>query len=245
MDYVLKDRRRLPRRHKAERHFVKQLRRAAADPEWIETLEHFRDAIIRASLARPEPSTGGMVVALVGTRGGEGTSQLGLLLSLALGAQMRHRVAFIDGRFNPSRFDAVSYLLALSKNSCAVEKGGTLLAGYYNEAHPNIYFLKNAASEHSLEFFSDKELRNCLSELRRFFDFTVIDMPPLLKESSNTFIAPLADLTYLVVTPGKTSLADVDRAIDMFAEVGTKISGVILNHQKTPVLARPWRDYFF
>ena len=122
----------------------------------------------------------------------------------------------------------------------------TGVQGYCSEEQPNVYFLKNSSGELSLDFFSDKQLEAFLKSLRQQFDFTIIDMPPLLAESSNVFVAPAVDRLYLTVSAGKTRLAEVDRCIQITEEAGGKISGVIVNHQKAPLWSRLfWKEYFF
>jgi Mrp family chromosome partitioning ATPase len=236
------------KRYRQQKGFLKHLRRAASDLGFLEKVKELRDAVLRIS-RRPKEENGtslGRIVALSGPRGNEGTSLVSLLLALSLGASKHNRVCFLDGRFNRQRFQALSDVLALCRNSCTLQKGASTLLGYYNESQPNVYFLKNPGGEEGLEFFSDKELSSFLDHLRHEFDFTIIDMPPIGRESGNIFILPEVDFVYLVVSAGETRLIEVEEAAEVLSEVGVKITGVVVNNQRAPFWSRLfWRKYFF
>lgn len=230
--------------HRRERSFCRCLKRMVKDPSFRDSVHRLRDAVLRSALN--EKRSTGLVVALTGVRGGEGVTPVSLALALSLGAVRDYRVAFLDGRFNENRFTALSEYLDLAGNSARVEKGSLKLTGNYNESQPNVLFLRNLRCKDSLEFFADKRLKSVLTALRENFDFTVIDLPPQLSESSHVFVCPEVDRVYLVVSAGKTRLLDVDRCAEAFSEAGVEISGVVVNRQKTPLWSRLlWKEYFF
>jgi Mrp family chromosome partitioning ATPase len=247
LDSVLRQRVRLPRRLSDERQFVRLFYRAASSPQFLERIIELRDSVIRSVVKGGErDGDRGVTIALTGVKGSEGASAVSLLLSLALGGSTHYRVAFLDGRLSVKRFDVLARVLELSKNSCRLTKGANEVYGYFNETQANVYFLKPGGAERGLEFFSDRELKGFFAGLREEFDFTVIDMPPLLRESSNVYVAPAVDRLYLVVAAGSTRLADVDRGIEVAEEMGAKVAGVIVNHQKAPFWTRLFaREYFF
>lgn len=242
--HVLEGRIQVPKEHRQQRQFFRLLKRVRSDPRFLEAIHRLRDSIVRSSLQK-STRKGGLVISFAGVNGNEGTSFLSLLLSLSLGSGTRYRVAFLDGRFSDLRFEVLSHVLSLSKNSCELHKGETILNGFYNKSHPNIYILRKSGEEHSMEFFSDHRLQDCLTQLRQQFDFTIVDMPPMLTDSTNSFITPLVDQRYLVVQAGRTRLADIDRCIDIAAELETDLTGVVVNGQKTPLWSKVfWKDYF-
>lgn len=231
------------RMHRHQKAFFRLLRKAVTSREHLEMLLRFRDSVMRSALKKKDDGTG-LTVAISGVQGSEGASFLSLLLALSLGSMRHHRVAFLDGRLHESRFEALADVLSLSKNSWSTQKGDDEVVGYVNEFQPNVYFLNSA--DQSLNFFSDKDLDAFLTNLRVKFDFTVIDMPPFLQESSNVFVAPAVDRLFLVVSAGKTRMTAVDKCIEVAEEAGIEIAGVIVNHQKAPFWSRKlWREYFF
>jgi len=225
--------------------FLRLLWRAAHSPEFLTSVQSCRDSIVRSAI-KQQDRTEGLVIGLTGADGREGSSFLSLLLTLALGGSPRCRVAYLDCSFGLKRFRDLTKLFSLQQNCAAVNKGETQLLGYYNETYPNVYFLKQSEAENKLSFFSDTELESCMSRLRASFDFTIVDMPPLLTDSSSHFVAPTVDRLYLAVSAGETRLAQIDRCMTVAQETGTEISGVIVNRQKAPLWTRAfWREYFF
>ena len=234
----------VPNKFRKEKPFFRFLRRSVANTTFIETINGLRDTILRSTLNR-QGQSGGLVFALSGVKGGEGASFLSFMLALSMGACTTRRVAFFDGRFNTQRFEALSAVFGLSENLFLSHKGSTKVLGYYKIAQPNVYFLRTVGDEKSLEFFSDKRLGGFLSDLRQNFDFTIIDMPPFLKESSCAFLAPGIDKLYLVAEAGETRRADLKKCVEMACQASLEIAGVVINKQKAPAWSHLfWKDYF-
>ena len=180
-------------------------------------------------------------------RGGEGVSLLTLLLGFSLGECVRHRVAVLDGRFDGQRFSVLRHVFGLSRNSISVSKGDNEIVAFWNVGlSENLYFLRSTEFDQSMRFFSDKNLGTFLGEVTKHFDFTLIDLPPLLRESAGLFILPHVDYLHLVVEAGRTRLRDVAKCADLVQGTGGKLSGVIINKQTAPLWSRLfWRDTFF
>ena len=172
----------LPAEMRRHRGFVRLLRRRVNDAEFMEAINRLRDSVLRTTL-RIRQKDRGLVIALAGARGGEGTSLLSLLLSLSLGANRHQKVAFLDGLFSTDRFEVLSQVFGLSRDPTAAQNGTTPLSGCFSQDQPNTCFLKSDSIQHGFDFFADKRLGGFLSDLRRTYDFTIIDMPPLLKGS--------------------------------------------------------------
>lgn len=237
---------RIPRRHRAQRSFFRFLKRAGSDRRFQEEIGRLRDAVVLSALRDEKTDAGGLTVGLLGVHGGEGTSLMALFLGLALGECTQRRIAFLDGKFSVQRFEVLSSVLSLARNSVNVQKGFTDITGYYNERNPNMFFLRNTVEERSVHFFSDRRLGFFLSELRQQFDFTVLDLPPLLKETASVFALPHLDRIYLVAESGRTRLADMEKCLDTVKEAGCRVHGILLNKQSAPWWSRLfWRDFFF
>lgn len=242
---VKESRVRVPWTHRREKPFFRFLRKAASSMLFVEQVQRLRDAIVLSAM-RDKKGPGGLVVGLAGPRGGEGTSVVSLLVGLALGECTQRRVAFFDGRLNADRFDLLSASLDLSRNSLCLQKGLSEVAGYYNSKSANLCFLRNTAKEASISFFSDKRLELFLQDLRSHFDFVVLDIPPLLKETGGLFALPYLDRLYLVAEADSTRLSEIDRCLEVAAAAGNKISAVILNKQKVPWWVKFFgREIFF
>jgi Mrp family chromosome partitioning ATPase len=235
----------LPRKQRHQRAFFRFLRKAGSDRKFLGAVHGLRDSVILSTL-REKSAMGGVTIALSGAAGGEGTSLLSILLGLSLGECVHRRVAILDGRFNLQRFAVLSELLGLSRNSVTLQKGANEMMAYYNEACPNIYFLRSSNAEQSMHFFSDKRLGLFLAELRKNFDFTVLDLPPILNEAASVFALPYVDRFYLVAEARKTRLSRIGKCIATVREAGGQLTGVILNKQQIPLWGRLfWREFFY
>ncbi len=235
----------IPDKYRDQKRFFRFLGKAARDRKIIEAIGMLRDSVIRGSLANANRGEG-IIAALTGVRGREGVSFLSMMLAVSLGAFTHRRVAFLDSHFNAKRFDALTEVLGLSQNAFHMKGTVTRIVGFYKVAQPNVYFLKNEGSERGMEFFSDKQLQRFLDDLRRNFDFTIIDMPPLAKEPTGVFLAPSLDQLFLVAQAGKTRARDLDRCLESCRESNVQISGVVLNRQRAPFWSHLfWRDFFF
>ena len=236
----------IPAKHRDQRRFLRFLQRAVSNKELLNQVYRFRDAILLSLMRESNDSVSGVTIALTSPRGGEGSSLIHLLLGLALGEHTQRRVALLDGRFDQERFDALSSVLGLSRNGFAVTSSTTEIVGQYNGVCPNVYFLNSPSQENSVHFFSDRRLKTFFSKLRNNFDFTIIDMPPLLTNSANCFVLPYVDRLYLVNEAGKTKNADVRRCMDSAQEAGAEIHGMVINKQTVPLWSRLfWRDFFY
>ncbi len=235
----------LPRENPTQRAFFHRLKHAGTNALLVKRITRLRDAIVATAIGNRETKSG-TVIALTGPRGGEGASLTSLLLARSLGGCTHRRIAWIDGSFDQQRFAVMSRIFGLEPCVVRFAKGRSELIGYANGAVPNICFLRNSSGERSLEFFSDHRLGLFLSEVRRHFDFTVIDMPPLLNGTSNLFLLPLVDRLYLVAVPRSTSMEEVRLCQSTAEEAGGEISGVILNKQTAPAWSRfLWKNFFF
>ncbi len=244
LDYVASGNVTVPREFRAHKSFFRFLRKAGSDPAVVSELRRLRDAVILSTVR--EKGHGGLTIGVAGCDGGEGASTLAILLALSLGECVHRKVALLDGRFNVQRFQVLADLLGLSRNSVTLNKGTNEVVGYYNEAHPNVYFLRNAGVERSMQFFSDKRLSPFLSDLRQHFDFTIIDLPPILRDTATLFVVPHLDRLYLVGESGKTHMSKIGKSIQAVRQAGGQLNGVILNKQKTPLWSKVFgRDFFF
>jgi Mrp family chromosome partitioning ATPase len=244
-DYVKSKASKMPGAHPAQKQFFRFLRRLCAHRDLMEQLARLRDAILLSCFQQGNSGTG-LTIALTGPKGGEGTSLAAVLLGLSLGECSQRRVAFLDGKFNIAKFEALCAILGLSEDSISLKKGFAQVEGYYNDAHANVCFLRNCSNESTMDFFSDKRIGEFLVALRRQFDLTILDLPAMLKETAAVFVLPHVDQLYIVAEAGKTRLADIEQCRSIAEQCGREVSGIIINKQRAPWWTRFfWREFFF
>lgn len=81
-----------------------------------------------------------------------------------------------------------------------------------------------------LEVFNAERARRFFDEALHYFDFIVVDSPPVIPVSDPLILGRVVDHIVLVVRAGQTSRKVVKRAVDLLTGVDLVISGIILNN---------------
>jgi capsular exopolysaccharide synthesis family protein len=79
------------------------------------------------------------------------------------------------------------------------------------------------------ELLSSDRMQQLLANLRERTDVIIIDAPPLLPVTDAAVLARVADGAVLVVRHGKTTYAQVDRAVENLRLAGARLLGTIVN----------------
>ena len=79
------------------------------------------------------------------------------------------------------------------------------------------------------ELLSSDRMQHVLRELRHRADVIIIDAPPLLPVTDAAVLARQSDGAILVVRHGKTTFAQVDRAVENLRLAGARLLGTIVN----------------
>jgi len=94
----------------------------------------------------------------------------------------------------------------------------------------NIYLLSSGAiPPNPAELLGSSQMKGLLDLAGGFFQYIVIDSPPIASFTDGVLISSLVDGVLLVVHGGKTSRQVVKRTRQMLQEIGAKIIGVVLN----------------
>jgi capsular exopolysaccharide synthesis family protein len=79
------------------------------------------------------------------------------------------------------------------------------------------------------ELLGSGAMKALVTELRREYDYIVIDTPPVLPVTDAAIIATVADGTILVVKSGETEESAIQRAVEQLTRVRARIAGAVLN----------------
>lgn len=167
------------------------------------------------------------VVTITSTLAGEGKTSTVINLGLAI-AQSEKRVLIIDGDLR--RPNVAAYLGVKPKTGF-----GETLTGDVNaldslftlEGHEMYVLAVNRESANPTELLSSERLAGLIAELRGYFDFILIDSPPVLPFADARLLANHADAVVLVIRAGMASYETVEKAIE--ALPAAKMLGVVLN----------------
>lgn len=167
------------------------------------------------------------VVTITSTLAGEGKTSTVINLGLAI-AQSEKRVLIIDGDLR--RPNVAAYLGVKPKAGL-----GETLRGEANpldslftlEGHEMYVLAVSRESANPTELLSSERLVEMIGDLRNYFDFILIDSPPVLPFADARLLANQADAVMLVIRAGMAHYETVEKAID--ALPAAKMLGVVLN----------------
>ncbi|MBI4421826.1 MAG: polysaccharide biosynthesis tyrosine autokinase [Gemmatimonadetes bacterium] len=79
------------------------------------------------------------------------------------------------------------------------------------------------------ELLGSNVMHQVIGELRRQYDYIVIDTPPALPVTDAAVVATTADATILVLKSGDTEEVAAQRAVDLLTRVNARLAGAVLN----------------
>jgi protein-tyrosine kinase len=173
-----------------------------------------------------ESAQRGNVVALVGPGRGEGRSQLCAELAIAF-AQLGRRTLLVDADLRHPR----QHVLFSTDNQWGLAQ--TLALGespfmHAVEGMPELAVLTcGTIPPNPLELVSHRRFERLISELRRQYDFIVIDTPAVSLYADALQIATVAQRVLVVGRNGSTSFRSMKDMLRRLAVTGSKILGAV------------------
>ncbi len=79
------------------------------------------------------------------------------------------------------------------------------------------------------ELIGSKRMRDLIADMREVFDIIIFDAPPVLAATDAVLLSTQCDATLLIVRAGETKDYELESATVALADVGTKVSGYVLN----------------
>jgi capsular exopolysaccharide synthesis family protein len=194
------------------------------DPQAAEC-EQYRT--LRTQLFHAAEKKKTQVVTITSTLAGEGKTSTIINLGLAI-AQSEKRVLIIDGDLR--RPNVAAYLGVQPKTGFAETLRGEtapLDSLFTLEGHEMYVLAVSRESANPTELLSSERLVEMIAELRGYFDFVLIDSPPVLPFADARLLANQADAVIMVVRAGMAQYETVEKAIETLP--AAKMLGVVLN----------------
>lgn len=95
---------------------------------------------------------------------------------------------------------------------------------------PNLQIISSGIAAPAVgELFDQADLSTIIQELKFYFDFVVIDSPPVIPVSDPLLIADQVDGVLLVVRAGSTQREVVKRAINLLQNASVNVYGIVMN----------------
>lgn len=96
---------------------------------------------------------------------------------------------------------------------------------------PNLKIITSGNLKDSpIKVFNSQNIKSFLDEAGSYYNYIIVDVPPVIPVSDPLIIGKFVDNVILVVKAGETPKRVVKRAIDMLHNVEIEISGIILNN---------------
>ncbi len=172
------------------------------------------------------------VVVITSALAGEGKTATALNLALAIAQSKEHRALVIDGDLR--RPNVASYLGLPARANDRIGIGEVLtgkadaLDSIVCLDDPELYVLPvGAVAANPTELLSSERLAEMIEELREYFDFIIVDSPPVMPFADARLLANIADAVILVVRAEMAAYETVEKSVD--ALPAGRVLGVVLN----------------
>jgi capsular exopolysaccharide synthesis family protein len=158
----------------------------------------------------------------------EGKSMVAANLACTLAQRKQQKVLLLEGDV---RRPSLSQMFGLGRNPGICEwlkDGHSLVANIYHLEEPSLYILPAGnTSNNSLEFLQSGKLSALMEQLTAWFDWIIIDSPPVLPIADTSIWMRLADGIILVARQGITETGHLKKGLE--ALESKKVIGVLLN----------------
>ena len=189
--------------------------------------EAMRD--LRTSLLHSNRGDAPRVILISSSMEGEGKTTVAINFALAL-AQLS-KTCLLEADL---RQPAVARMLKIEPKCGLTDvlKESSSLVGalVYIPEHENLAVLPSGTTpENPADILSSPQMVELLDTLKKFFDYVVIDSPPVIRFSDARFLSSLADEVVLVGRCGVTTRRAMQRTAELLNEVHASVAGVVLN----------------
>ncbi len=115
---------------------------------------------------------------------------------------------------------------------------------HQSNVNPNLsYITCGTHSPKPYELLESNEMKDLLSELRKRFDYVIIDTPPVLLISDALALATIVDGTVLVCRHQVSYVSDISRALSTLQFAKANVLGVVVNDYKAMATGKSYGGY--
>jgi len=174
----------------------------------------------------------GKVITITGPASGDGATFSALALSLNLAKNKSTKVCLIDANFNNSM---ISTLFATNEQHGLID--GLIASQSLTKYQTNVSFnfsvigAGSTLNRNQLGFYTDTAKKQ-IDELRKLFDYIVIDTGATLRDNEVMVFGSFAEETIMIASSGITRKGMLQAAINKLQSNGNKVTGIIFNQTK-------------
>ncbi|MCI0336337.1 MAG: CpsD/CapB family tyrosine-protein kinase [Acidobacteria bacterium] len=168
------------------------------------------------------------IVTVTSAVANEGKTSTVLNLALAIAQSKERRVLVIEGDLRRPSFASYLGVQPTGGLSEVLEGGSEVFKSMFCLEGLELYALPVISEANNpTELLSSERLDEMLTLLREYFDFILVDSPPVMPFADSRLLANHADAVILVVRAGLAPYETVEKAIDALPR--GRILGVVLN----------------
>lgn len=185
---------------------------------------------IRAQLFVSTHDKGHQVIQITSPNPGDGKSTLAANLAIAI-AQAGKKVILLDCDFRKPRVHSLFNIPKPELGLASVTGGQTALStAIRHSAVAHLDLLPcGPRPSNPAELLSSSKFQEVLTELRKQYDFVIVDTPPLLAVSEPRVVAQRVDGVLMVFKITKKARPQAERAREQLTDMGANLLGVIVN----------------
>ncbi|WP_105157883.1 tyrosine-protein kinase [Streptococcus suis] len=182
------------------------------------------------------------VVGITSVQSNEGKSTIAASLAIAY-ARSGYKTVLVDADIRNSGMSGFFKPITKITGLTDYLAGTTDLSRGLCETNiPNLTVIESGKiSPNPTALLQSKNFENLLATLRRYFDYVVVDCPPLGMVIDAAIIAQKCDAMVLVAEAGHVKRSAVKKVKEQLEQTGTQFLGVILN--KYDIATEKYGDY--
>lgn len=190
--------------------------------------ESFRT--LRSNLQLSEFGKSLKVIVITSSNPNEGKSEVSINLAACL-AQQGKKVIIIDADMRkPTQHKLTELNNTQGLSTFLLKKSGVDSINELTIDGVNLDVLTSGPiPPNPSEMLASSVMKQSLKEFEEFYDYVIIDTPPLLAATDAQILASIADATLLVVDIKKSKRRQVIEAKRRLDHVGAKLLGVVMN----------------
>src|SRR2546426_9904395 len=162
----------------------------------------------------------------------EGKSMISANLALSLARKKRQRVLLIEGDLRRPTLYKSFGLTRLPGASEWLKSGSSEVRNVYHIEEAALWFLPaGSLPENPMELMQSGRLAELVEQLTVWFDWIVIDSPPVLPLADTSVWSRLADGILLIAREGTTKKRELQRGLEILDH--SKVLGLVLNSSES------------
>ncbi len=199
--------------------------------------------LLRTNLKFTLPDVKCPIIGVTSSMRGEGKSTTAVNLSYVL-AENGSKVLLIDGDL---RIPSVAKKMRMNSTPGLTDMlmgDGAQLSDFKSELLPNWFIIPaGEIPPNPSELLGSTRMENILNNLREYFDYIVIDLPPVNLVSDALSVSNLITGMVLVIREGYTEKRELDQCIRQLKLSNVNVLGCVINSSESGSKYKKYKNY--